>query len=384
MRTVGVEEELMLVDPSTGRLSAVATAALRAGRDDGARDDGGGDGGGGDGGDGDGDGTGAADVQHELFRQQLETATRPATSAEDLVESIRTARRAAGRSAESAGVRAVAMATPVLAESDPVLAPDPRYQRIGDGYGELARQALVCATHVHVEVADQEEGVRVIDRIRPWLPVLLALSANSPYWQGRDTGHASWRSQVWGSWPTAGAAQPFGDVETYRSVADAMIGWGGALDTGMLYFDVRLSERFPTVEVRVADVTTDVEDVALVALLARALVTTAAQDHASPTWRGDLLRVAGWRAARFGLAADLVHPTRARLAPVREVLDAVVRHLRPALEETGDLDLVTGSLERVLARGTGATRQRSVFEATGDLGAVVEDLAERTEESWAG
>jgi glutamate---cysteine ligase / carboxylate-amine ligase len=374
VRTVGVEEELMLVDPDTFRLAPVAASAVRAARATGAIKADGAD---------QAVETDEADVQPELFDQQLETATPPCRSAEDLLAGIRSGRRTAGESATAAGVRAVAVATPVLQDEEPDFTQAPRYQRIGADYGELARQALVCATHVHVEVADEDEGVRVIDRIRPWLPLLLALSANSPYWEGRDTGHASWRSQVWSRWPTAGSGQPFGDVATYRSVASSMIGWGGALDTGMLYFDVRLSERFPTVEVRTADVTTDVEDVVLLTLLTRALVATAAEDQQAPTWRADLLRVAGWRAARFGLAADLVHPHHARLAPVREVFDAAVRHVRPALEEAGDLDRVTESFARLSARGTGATRQRSVFEATGDLRAVVADLAERTEASWS-
>jgi glutamate---cysteine ligase / carboxylate-amine ligase len=280
------------------------------------------------------------------------------------------------------GARAVAVPTPVLAEDDAEVTPKARYRTIHAEYGELARQSLACAMHVHVDVTDEEEAVRVVDRIRPWLPVLVALSANSPYWHGRDTGHASWRSQVWGRWPTAGAAQPFGDLRSYRAVTERMIGWGGAIDPGMLYFDVRLSERYPTVEVRVADVTTDVEDAVLVSLLARALVATVAVDATPPSWRADLLRVAGWRAARFGLAGDLVHPVEQRLAPAREVFDATVRHVRPALEEAGDLERVTGSFERLVATGTGATRQRSVFESTGDLRAVVADLARRTEESW--
>jgi carboxylate-amine ligase len=357
-RKMGVEEELMLVDPATGRLAAVAGTAVLDDNHD-------------------------AEVEHELFRQQIETSTPPCEDVDDLVAGIRAGRRAVGEAAAAAGARAVAMATPVLCQPAEDFTAKSRYRKIAAGYGELARQALVCATHVHVDVADDEEGVRVIDRIRPWLPLLLALSANSPYWQGRDTGHASWRSHVWGRWPTAGAAQPFGDLATYRAVCEQMIGWGAALDAGMLYFDVRLSERYPTVEIRVADVTTEVQDVSLVAVLARALVATVADEEAMPTWRGDVLRAAGWRASRFGLAADLVHPVEARLAPAREVFEATVRHVRAALEETGDLAVVTESFERLVARGTGAVRQRSVFEATGDLGAVVADLARRTEESWA-
>jgi glutamate---cysteine ligase / carboxylate-amine ligase len=277
----------------------------------------------------------------------------------------------------------VAVAAPVLAERDGDFTPKPRYRRIHEEYGELARQALVCAMHMHVEVVDEEEAVRVVDRIRPWLPLLVATSANSPYWQGRDTGHASWRSQVWSRWPTAGPAQPFGNVATYRSVSERMLAWGAALDTGMLYFDARLSQQFPTVEIRVADVTTDVEDVALTALLTRALVTTVAADETAPGWRADLLQVAGWRAARAGLAEDLVHPLDATLVPARDVFEATVDFVRPALEEAGDLDRVLDSFERLVARGTGATRQRRVLEERGDLAAVVEDLARRTEESWA-
>ena len=213
--------------------------------------------------------------------------------------------------------------------------------------------------HIHVDVADDDEGVRVIDGIRPWLPLLVALSANSPYWQGRDTGHASWRSQVWGRWPSAGAAQPFGDVATYRAVTEQMIGWGGSLDPAMLYFDIRLAERYPTVEIRVADVTTEVEDVVLVSVLARALVATVAADERPPTWRADLLRVAGWRAAHLGMAGDAGAPGEPRhWCRPREAVAALVAHVRPALEDAGDLDLVTDSFERLVARGTGATRQR--------------------------
>jgi carboxylate-amine ligase len=161
-----------------------------------------------------------------------------------------------------------------------------------------------------------------------------------------------------------------------------MLEWGGGLDRGMLYFDVRLAREFPTVEIRVADVTTEVEDAALVALLSRSLVDTVASDPRPPTWRADLLRVAGWRAALCGLADDLVHPTEGRLAPAREVFEATVAFAHDALEESGDLDVVRESFERLVARGTGSTRQRRAFEESGDLRSVVEDVARRTEESW--
>ncbi|MCW2711621.1 MAG: YbdK family carboxylate-amine ligase [Marmoricola sp.] len=358
VRKVGVEEELMLVAPETGMLTGISRSAVSANETD-------------------------VEVGEELFLQQIETSTAPCERAEDLLAGLRAGRRAVGEAAAAAGARAVAMATPVLRGEREEFTPTPRYLRIRAGYGELARQSMVCGMHVHVDVASDEEAVRVVDGIRPWLPLLLAVSANSPYWQGRDTGHASWRSQVWNRWPTAGAAQPFEDVATYRAVSEQMIGWGAALDQGMLYFDVRLAERYPTVEIRVADVCTDPEDAVLVALVARALVTTVAADPMPPAWRADLLRVAGWRAARHGLSADLLHPVTSAPVPPGRVFDATVEHVRPALEDAGDLDLVRASFDRVLSGGNGATRQHRSFESTGSLHAVVEDLAARTEASWA-
>jgi glutamate---cysteine ligase / carboxylate-amine ligase len=373
LRKLGVEEELLLVDPETRQLSAVAVRAVRAHDGAAAEPD-------------PRDGS-VAEVENELFLQQIETATPPCDTADEVRQHLRRGRRAVGEAAAAAGARAVAMPTPVLADPDERFTPKPRYQRIGDDYGELARQALVCAMHVHVDVADDEEGVAVIDRIRPWLPVLVALSANSPYWRGRDTGHASWRSQTWSRWPSAGPQEPFGDVGTYREVSARMLESGASLDSGMLYFDIRLSEKFPTVEVRVADVCTEVDDAVLVSLLSRALVETSAQAWRAgepvAVHRTDLLRTAAWRAGRYGLAGPLVHPATQRIAPVREVFAALLDHVRKALEETGDEALVVDLFERAVARGGGAARQRSVLEASGDLTAVVDDLVGRTERSSA-
>ena len=357
----------MLVDPDTGELSAVAQRALRAHRHEGPAED-------------------SPEVENELFLQQLETSTEPCATADELAADIRRGRRAVGEAARAAGASAVAMPTAVLVGDEQDVTPKPRYKRIETEYGELARQALVCAMHMHVGVDGDEEGVAVIDRIRPWLPVLIALSANSPYWRGVDTGHASWRSQIWSRWPTAGPQEAFGDVEGYRRTAARMVEWGASLDPGMLYFDVRLSETFPTVEIRVTDVCTEVDDAVLVALLARALTETAARESRAgggpPDYRADLLRVASWRAGRFGVAGPLVHPLRGERAETREVVAALLGHVRPALEDAGEVELVRDLFERMLNRGGGATRQRRVLERTGELRAVVRDLAQRTEQSW--
>jgi carboxylate-amine ligase len=370
---VGIEEELMLVDPETGRLTAVAQRALRARAEaedhvaPGQLDDSG--------------------VEAELFLQQIETTTPPCGDMDELDRQVREARRTVGQLAIDAGAAVVAVPTPVLVDADASVTPKPRYQRIREEFGELAKTSLACAMHVHVGLEEGEDGAVLLGDIGPWLPVLLAISANSPYWRGHDTGYASWRTQIWTRWPSNGTGEGFGSRQEYDDVARRLVDWGVALDPAMVYFDVRLSERFPTVEIRVADVCTDPEDAILFAALARALVTTVATTPASdrmPPWRSDLLRAASWRASRYGLAAQLVDPTTLELAPAREVLESLVRHVRSALDDADDLTRVLDLLERLLARGGGATRQRRVYEAEGDLAAVVSDLRTRTEESWTG
>lgn len=371
MRKIGVEEELMLVDPVTGRVTAVSAKALRAhehATSEGTADE-------------------SAPVDQELFLQQIETATAPRMAARDLVDDLVRGRRAVGEAARAAGAAAVAVPTPVLPVEHPIITPKPRYQRILDEYGEMTRQALVCGMHVHVDIHCEDEAVRVMDGIRPWLPLLLAISANSPYWDGRDTRFASWRSQMWGRWPSSGPAEPFGSPDAYRATLEKMVEWGAAADDGMLYLDARISAQYPTLEIRVADVCTAVEDAVLVATLARALVSTAAaspssgQDAALP-WRSDLLRAASWRAARYGLASTLVDPTTMALAPVREVIAALRSHTEEALRDTGDWAWTADAFERLLAQGTGAARQRAAFEAGGSVEDVVHDLVRRTEASW--
>jgi glutamate---cysteine ligase / carboxylate-amine ligase len=367
VRKVGVEEELILIDPETRLPTALSERAVAAH-------------------------TAQVVVTQELFLQQIETATEPCTTNEEILTSLQAGRRAVGEAAAATGARAIAVATHPFTENEGDFTPRSRYQRIKALGGETARDALLCGMHVHVDVDSDDEGVAVIDRIRPWLPVLLALSSNSPYWRGRDTSHASWRSQLVSRWPTAGAMEPFVTPDGYRQVADWLQAWGAALDTGMLYFDVRLAEKYPTVEVRVADVCTDLEEALLVVLLTRALVTrcaTAATDPPSTGdevpdahWRSDLLRAATWRAARFGTSGAIVHPVTRQLTPVRAVVRDTVEWVRPALEEAGDLDQVVDGANRLLSRGSGATRQRRVIERTGRLVDVVDDLANRTEASW--
>jgi glutamate---cysteine ligase / carboxylate-amine ligase len=318
----------------------------------------------------------------------IETATKPSDSAADLLADLVGCRREAAASARSAGAALVAVGTPVLPYDEGRVTPKPRYEHIVEEFGEVGRQAGVCGTHVHVAVADHAEGVAVIDGLRPWLPVLRAMSANSPYWRGRDTGYASWRSQVWTRFPSAGPAEPYGDPAGYRAATRALIDSGAAIDEGMLYLDARLSRNFPTVEVRVLDAMTEPGQTVLLAMLIRALVTTVAQQPAelsaaARTWRTDLLRAAHWRASRYGMTTELLDPHTGERREARAVVEMLLQYVDDALVETEDVDEVSQRAEDLLARGTGADRQRGVFDAGGGLQAVAADLRERFEATLA-
>jgi len=365
VRKVGVEEELLLVDPDTRELANAAGHVLhehRTERHDEER-------------------PAAQELDSELLRHMVETHTDPSADLAQIEHELRVARRTALVAAEESGFELAAVAIPPLGP-DPVVSANPRYERIVQAFGDVGRRAGTLGMHVHVDIADDDEGVRVIDGLRPWLPLLLALSANSPYAASHDTGYASWRYQLWNQWPTAGTAEPFGTVAEYRRVSDALIGVGAALDPGMLYFDARLAARYPTVEIRVADTCTDVEDALLVIALSRALVEVLARDPApGEPVRSQVLRASYWRAARHGLADDLVDPRTWRLVPAFEALEALLERAAPALAEAGDEDLVSEGLARLRTTGSGARRQRAAYERTGELRDVVADLVTRTADS---
>ena len=357
IRTVGVEEEFLLVDAGSGLPRAVAHLALAREPD-------------------------SEQLTGELQREQIETATRPCASLDELGRELRRSRATAARAADAAGSSLAALGTSPLAV-EPTLTPSDRYQRMGRRFGLTVAEELTCGCHVHVAVGSDDEGVGALDRIRPWLAPLLALTANSPFWNGDDSGYASYRSQVWTRWPSAGPYAPFGSAEAYHEIVGAMVDSDTVLDRGMVYFDARLSAQHPTLEIRVADVCLDAGDAVLLAALARGLVETAVREWqadvpADPV-RLELLRLAAWRAARSGVDGVLLDPGTWRPAPAADVLGRLVKHVTPALDEAGDLPLVREMLADVLGRGSGARAQREAAkQAAGDPRAAVALAVRRT------
>lgn len=320
-------------------------------------------------------------ITQEFKQEQIEVVSPPQTTLAGQLAAIRAGRAMAEKAAAQVGGRVVALPTAPGALI-PHLVPTPRFRQIRDSFGITAVEQLTCGFHVHVEINSREEGIAVMDRIRVWLPTILALSANSPFWGGVDTGFASYRYQLWNRWPTAGPTEIFGSVDSYDRLCAALLDTQVPMDVGMLYFDARLAERFPTIEVRVADVCPEAEHAAVIAALIRALVETAVcswRDGTEPDQiRGELLRTWSWQASRDGVDKTLILPSTGRRAPAAEVIASLLDHVRPALVKYGDEEAVTTTVEAILSSGSGAQRQREAYARRQDMYDVVAAAHEAT------
>lgn len=362
-RTLGVEEELHVADAASGRLVSRAPAVLAA--LEGAEPD----------------LAAAGTMVSELTLSQVETVTGVASGVADVLQRALTLRSHAAAAAERHGLALLASGTPVLGDArEQQVADADRYDSLRTRGAGLVTQQLIAGLHLHLGVGgadpqvDDESRVVVVDALRPWLPALLALTANSPFWLGSDTGFASYRQIHWQRWPVVGPPPRLRDPRGWQAAVDALVATEVVDDASYVYWDVRLSTRFPTVEVRVADVLATVDDAALFVGLVRALAVRAVDDHEAGRDVLDppqhVLRAAMWQAARYGLEGRLLDPTQARTSAAADVVDALVRHAEPGLARTGDADVVREGLQRLRRDGNGAMRQRRAFARAGWPGVV--------------
>ncbi|MCY1158829.1 MAG: YbdK family carboxylate-amine ligase [Citricoccus sp.] len=358
MRTFGVEEELLLV--AVPSLEPLPAGEAVAGPQSGETSSG-------------------HRVTVELQQEQIEVDNPPQTTLTGQFAAIRAGRALAEEAAGRAGGRVAALAT-APGGTSLHLTPKARYERIGREFGVMALENLTNGFHVHVGVSSRDEAVTALDRIRIWLPPLLALSANSPYWQGVDTGYASYRHRVMSRWPVSGPPEVFGSAAGYDRHRDRLLGTQVPLDAGMIYYDARPSERYPTLEVRIADVCTDQAVAAVIAALVRALVETAVRESRRPPAEvpASELGVWTWLASRSGVAGRLIDPATGTPAPAADVLGRLLDAVRPVLVDYGEEGPVETVVAQVLRQGTGADLQRQAFAAHQDIRNVVAVALEAT------
>jgi carboxylate-amine ligase len=346
----GIEEEFMLLDP--WRLSPVARAESL--REQLAQDAVLGD-----------------FVHHEFLASQIEYSSPICSALDEALNHLGTFRDALA--SLSARYDAVAAGTgmPFDTSIDPPLTPDARYARVRSDIRAMVNDHQINAVHVHVEVADREAGIRALNALRPWLPLLLALGTNSPFWKGADTGFGSWRSLLLRRWGVAGIPPHFRDADDYASRTQRLVRSGVILDLPTIAWGARLSERYPTIEIRVFDAQLRAQDTMLLAALSRALVATAtAERHTGgvPVHPHELIDAALWLAARDGTTNGVFDAFSGDIVPARDAVASLMTFIGDALDESGDRSEVDRQLQRVLTDGTGAERQRSAHRTGGQPG----------------
>jgi carboxylate-amine ligase len=352
--TVGVEEEFFLVDDS-GLLVPRAPETLREIDSDGA------------------------DLKSEILRCQVESATEVCRTGHEVHRELTDLRTRLAWAAARHGARLAASATVVHAQNrGSTIAPGPRYHRIARRYGQIVVSTGTCGCHVHVGVADRADALRVVNHLRPWLPLLLAVSANSPFVQGQDTGYASARHLIYLKWPSVGPPPYFDSVEEYESITATLLETGAAMDRKMIYWYVRPSEHQPTVEIRVSDVLGTIREATVLAVLVRALVAGALEliEAGTPAPRvpSDSIKAGLWRAAKDGLGGHCPDPETGRLRAVHAILADLVRTHSARLRESGELELVESTVDWLRRHGGGAHRQRQAFVRRGNLDDVLDEI----------
>ncbi|HEX8067665.1 MAG TPA: YbdK family carboxylate-amine ligase [Thermoleophilaceae bacterium] len=342
--TVGIEEELMLVDPETHALAPVAARVLG----EIASQDG-------------------FEAAHEVYAAQIELRSPPAATADGAVRALRAGRaaaRAAGATLLGAGIH------PAAELGDAPIVDADRYRRCVADMRGLMQRTPEAALHVHVGMPDPDAAIRAFNCLRAQLPLVQALAAGSPYWFGRDSGLASARFFLTRGYPARGVPPAFRDLGDYEEHLRSLAAGGGPDDYTLVWWDVRPHPRLGTVELRELDAQASLDDDAAIAALVRALAVEAAEGRAPDPPPREAIEWSAFRAARDGLDAEVLHDGSP--APVREVARAVVGRLRG----TGS-DPALDGVERILRDGGSADRQRAAH-ARGGMPALLAHLVEAT------
>lgn len=364
--TIGVELEVHVVDARSGDLVPAATELLaEMGRRHGSGEH--------------------PNVKHELFESTIEIVTGVCDNPDEAWRDLRQTFDELNEVARDRGLRIMSAGThPFALARQQVVSPDPRYHDLVENLQWPARRLLICGTHVHVGVRSGAASIAIVNEIRRWLPVFLALSVSSPYFEGEDSGLASARTKIFEGLPTAGLPPVLDDWSDFETFMDTLIRSACISSVREVWWDVRPHPDFGTVEFRMCDAVQTLDEAAVLAALAQSLVAWASwslETGALPTPpREWTIRENKWLASRYGLAAELIveGPDGPARRPITEVIDDLVTLVEQSAEMVGARPWLD-RLPDLLAHGAGSDRQRRIVAAGGTLPEVVMALADELE-----
>jgi carboxylate-amine ligase len=353
--TLGVEEELMILDGETYALANEIEAVIEAY-------------------------TGDGEVKPELLQSVLEIATPACADVAEAGEHVRRLRREVGEAAASRGLCIGSAGThPFALWEHQRVSADPRYRDLIAALRFIARQEIIFGLHVHVGIEGAEKAIHVANGMRVHVPILLALSANSPYWRSDQTGLASTRMPIFRAFPRVGIPPAYADWKDFEQRIGFMVDAGVMQDYTFLWYDVRPHPRFGTVEVRAMDAQTHVEHTLAITALIQAMAKELAEHHDEGKQLGEypyeMLDENKWLAARHGLEGELVDLPERRMVPSKELARRLYDRLREHAQDLGAENELEGILDLV-ERGTGAHRQRVVYEANHDWTELLREIVE--------
>jgi carboxylate-amine ligase len=344
--SLGVEEELLLVDAGYGLVAEGELVLERVA------------------------GPAPERISTEIFAEQIELKTGICHGPDDALAELSELRR----TIFEGGFCLLGAGLHPASSSEPTLVSNPRYEVVREDFGNLLRTPP-CGLHVHVGIPEPDTAVRLANAFRLYLPALQALSANSPFQEGADSGHASARTSIVRSYPRFQVPRAFRDYEDFCRVADELIAAAGVDDYTYIWWDVRPHPQLGTVEVRAVDVQMDAAGSSAIAALIQAIAARELADPSSVDLSREALEESYFQAASHGLDAEILLDSVAP-APAREVCRRMLDSVRPYARELGSETALT-EIERILREGNGADEQRRVYRQTGMEG-LLSHLAERT------
>jgi len=359
--TIGIEEEYQIIDPATRELRSYVQRFLEQGR------------------------TVLADQIHpEFLQSQVEAGTRICRNVAEAREEVTRMRRSIWALAEAEGLWVAAAGThPFSSWARQEVSPFGRYPELARFLQDVGRRLLIFGTHVHIGIEDPQLLIEVMNAIREFLPHILALSSSSPFWHGRDTGLKSYRSVLFESLPRTGIPPRFDTYGEYRAYVELLLATGSLAEPTHIWWDVRPSERFATLEVRIPDSCTRIAETICVAALVQAIVAKLVRLRQTgerwPVYRKHLLDENKWRAVRYGTEGKLIDFEQRREVDLPVLAEGLLTWVDDVLDELGSRTEAE-YVETILREGSSADRQRTVYRRTGDLRAVVDRVVEESRE----